>query len=267
MNVGSLFSGIGGLDLGLERAGMRVVWQAEIQPYAAAVLARHWPGVPNLGDVTAIDWDQVERPDLVCGGFPCQPVSVAGLRRGSDDERWLWPEVHRAVRHLRPRFVLLENVPGLLDGWLGPVLGDLAASGYDTEWDCLPAAAFGAPHLRDRVFVVAYAQHPGHQDEPRPRPADTDGPSARPLRPGADVADAHRSGRIEQRGPGAVFAEQPAVERFGWWCVEPPVGRMADGISHRVDRLRSLGNSVVPQVAEWIGRRLMTEHFDGQVEP
>lgn len=92
MNVGSLFSGIGGLELGLERAGMRTVWQAEVDPYASRVLAKHWPDVPNLGDVARVDWDAVERPDLICGGFPCQPWSVAGQRKGKDDERWLWPE-------------------------------------------------------------------------------------------------------------------------------------------------------------------------------
>jgi DNA (cytosine-5)-methyltransferase 1 len=157
VNVGSLFSGIGGLDLGLERAGMNVVWQSEIDPYACRVLAKHWPHVPNLGDVTTIDWSTVERPDLICGGYPCQPFSLAGVRRGEDDPRHLWPHFRDAIRHLRPRFALLENVPGHLSLGFGRVLGDLAELGYDCEWDCIPAAAVGAPHLRYRVFVVAYA--------------------------------------------------------------------------------------------------------------
>jgi len=157
MNVGSLFSGIGGLDLGLERAGMTVVWQSEIDPYASRVLAKHWPHVPNLGDIRDIDWQTVDRVDLVCGGYPCQPFSLAGVRRGDADPRHLWPHFADALRHLRPRYALLENVPGHLSLGFGRVLGDLAELGYDTEWDCIPAAAVGAPHLRYRVFVVAHA--------------------------------------------------------------------------------------------------------------
>ena len=110
-----LFSGIGGLELGLERAGMRVVWQSEIDPYASRVLAKHWPTVPNLGDVTAIDWSTVDRPDLVCGGFPCQPFTYAGARRRQpDDRRPLWPHIAACLRLVRPQWVLLENVPGIL---------------------------------------------------------------------------------------------------------------------------------------------------------
>ena len=156
LSVGSLFSGIGGLDLGLERAGMEVRWQVEIDPYCQRVLAKHWPNVTRYGDIKTIDWTEVEPIDLVCGGFPCQPVSLAGKRRAQDDPRWLWPEFARCLRVLRPRFALLENVPGLLSAGFGDVLGDLAALGYDAEWDCIPAAAVGAPHLRYRVVVVSY---------------------------------------------------------------------------------------------------------------
>jgi DNA (cytosine-5)-methyltransferase 1 len=156
------------LDLGLERAGMRVIWQAEIDPYCCRVLAKHWPDVPNLGDVTTIDWSTVERPDLICGGFPCQDASDAGDRAGIDGLRTgLWSEVARAVRHLRPRYVLVENVTGLLARGFGRVVGDLAGLGYDAEWDCLPAAAFGAPHLRARTFVLAYPRgERGEADDP-----------------------------------------------------------------------------------------------------
>jgi DNA (cytosine-5)-methyltransferase 1 len=158
LTVGSLFSGIGGIDLGLERAGMRVIWQAEVDPYCSRVLANHWPDVPNLGDVTLIDWSSVERPDVLAGGYPCQPFSVAGRQLGEADERHLWPFFADAIRVLRPRFALLENVPGHLALGFGRVLGDLAEIGYDATWDCVPAAAVGAPHLRDRVFVVAYPE-------------------------------------------------------------------------------------------------------------
>ena len=167
MTVGGLFSGIGGLELGLERAGMRVVWQSEIDPYASRVLAKHWPTVPNLGDVTAVDWSTVERPDLVCGGFPCQPFSQAGARRGADDPRHLWPHLATCLRLVRPEWVLLENVPGLLTLGFGEVAGDLADLGYELEWECIPAAAVGAPHLRYRVFVVAHTarNEPGRPEQ------------------------------------------------------------------------------------------------------
>ena len=164
--VGSLFSGIGGLELGLERAGWDIVWQSEIDPYASRVLARHWPDTPNLGDIRDIDWQTVDRVDLVCGGYPCQPFSLAGVRRGDTDPRHLWPHFADALRHLRPRWALLENVPGHLSLGFGRVLGDLAALGYDAEWTCIPAAAVGAPHLRYRVFVVAHAHSEGEPGEP-----------------------------------------------------------------------------------------------------
>jgi DNA (cytosine-5)-methyltransferase 1 len=257
VRVGSLFSGIGGLDLGLERAGMTVAWQAEVDPYCSRVLAQHWPDVPNLGDVTKVDWNNVEPVELVCGGFPCQPFSHAGPQRGADDPRYLWPEVVRCVRVLRPRLVLLENVSGLLarGGSMGTVLGDLAELGYDTEWDCIPAAAVGAPHLRYRVFVVAY---PNASSEPG-KPVDGD---TRPRFLVPNLADPES----ESVGTGLRTGEPTGVGRGRLgnssrtgdaWSVEPDVGRVAHGIPSRVDRLRALGNAVVPQVAEWIGRRIV----------
>ena len=274
MRVGSLFSGIGGLDLGLERAGMTVVWQSEIDPYACRVLAKHWPDVPNLGDVTDIDWEndgldygdgitRSLRVDLICGGYPCQPFSVAGRRRGEDDDRHLWPYFLNAIRVLRPRFALLENVPGHLALGFGRVLGDLAEVGYDAEWDCIPAAAFGAPHIRDRVFVVAHTYNTGRCERRRTGAVSAQLPPAE--RGCEDVADPDRrpsavSGRASEAlpRPGSVFGPQRRHSGSGHaWSVEPDVGRVAHGVPHRVDRLRALGNAVVPQVAEHIGRRLM----------
>jgi len=162
---GSLFAGIGGIDLGLERAGWTGRWQVEWDPFCQHVLAHHWPDVPRYGDITTVDWSAVEPVDLIAGGFPCQPVSIAGKQAGQDDDRWLWPEFVRAIRALRPRFVLVENVRNLLavndGGPFGEVLGDLAALGYDAEWDCIPAAAVGAPHLRDRIWVVGHRRELG----------------------------------------------------------------------------------------------------------
>ncbi len=165
-NVLSLFSGIGGLrrlDLGLERAGMTITGQVEIDPWCRSILARHWPEVPRHDDVrTAADWwGDRAAPDLVAGGFPCQPVSSAGKRLAQADSRWLWPAFAQVIRHLGPRLVLVENVPGLLVRGMGDVLGDLASLGYDAEWDCVPAAFVGAPHIRNRVWIVAYPQRSG----------------------------------------------------------------------------------------------------------
>ncbi len=154
MNVGSLFSGIGGIDLGLERAGMRVSWQCEIDPWCRGILARHWPDTPQYGDIRTIDAD-TPRVDVLAGGFPCQPVSLAGKGLAQADERWLWPEFARCIRVLRPRYVIAENVPGLLTRGLDLVLADLAALGFDAEWTVFGARDVGAPHKRDRVWIVA----------------------------------------------------------------------------------------------------------------
>jgi len=249
LSVGSLFSGIGGLDLGLERAGMEVRWQVEIDPYCQRVLAKHWPDVPRYGDIKTIDWTEVKPVDLICGGFPCQPVSLAGKRLAQDDERWLWPEFARCLRVLRPRFALLENVPGLLSAGMSDVLGDLAESGYDAEWDCIPAAAVGAPHLRKRVWLLAHARCESR---------------------GVRVCGIYGRHELVQQGTDRAAEEWSDDRKLcplvpgvcqgvvkDWWRAQSRVDRSAHGVPSRVDRLRGLGNAVVPQVAEWIGRRIM----------
>jgi DNA (cytosine-5)-methyltransferase 1 len=283
MKVGSLFSGIGGLDLGLERAGMTVAWQSEIDPYACRVLAKHWPNVPNLGDITTIDWSNVEPVDVICGGYPCQPFSLAGVRLGESDPRHLWPYFAEALRVVRPRFALLENVPGHLSLGFGRVLGDLAELGFDAEWDCIPAAAVGAPHLRYRIFVVAHAhgydvrqqsvglgrgsgatvvaddgapRDVAYADEiRRDRGTGAFGPSgwAEPTDSG-QMGDTDIASTNAHPAPGG---SRGAASQSSWWAAEPNVGRVAHGVPSRVDRLRALGNAVVPQVAEYVGRRLM----------
>lgn len=330
LTVGSLFAGIGGLDLGLERAGMAIRWQVEIDDFCLKVLQKHWPNVPKYPDVRELKGDELEPVDLICGGFPCQPVSLAGRRRGQEDPRWLWPEFARIVRVVRPRYVLVENVPGLLVRGMGEVLGDLAALGYDAEWDCIPAAAVGAPHIRDRVFIVAYADggrceagrelrpgrgqsdpsgsckeipdaHRQHVDRGRPGAGTVlwPRPQAAKLQVGEPVADADCGGLevwkcifvdpspelTAAQGSGALHDTHGADRDKGWrtaprqgghtgisgggvgvlatnehWATEPDVGRVAHGVPNRVDRLRALGNAVVPQVAEWIGRRIIQAH-------
>ena len=255
---GEVFAGIGGLSLGLERAGWTPRWFAEDDPFCRAVLAKHWPDVPCFGDVGTVTGAELERVDLMAGGFPCQPVSVAGKRRAQADARWLWPEYARLVRALRPGLVLVENVPGLYQRGLGDILADLAASGYDAEWDCVPAAAVGAPHLRERIFVVAYtnsvADAPEHGLQGQRR--SNSGGAGQSEQSLPALADADGDGELQ---PARVFTDERGRlgDGSGWWAVEPDVGRVAHGVARRVERLRGLGNAVVPQVAEWIGQRLM----------
>lgn len=238
MKVGSLFAGIGGFDLGLERAGFEIAWQVEIDPYCQRVLAKHWPNVQRYGDIRAIDWATVPRVDLLCGGFPCQDLSFAGKRAGIDGERsGLWSEYVRAIRALRPRYILVENVPGLLTNqYMGRVLGDLAQSGYDAEWDCIPASAFGAHHRRDRVWIVANTE--GQRGCERDEIISTE--------PGCFAP--------------RIFTESNRGSAFGaWdgWKAEPGMGRVANGVPNKTHRLKGIGNAIVPQIATWLGEQIM----------
>jgi len=224
MRVGSLFSGIGGLDLGLEWAGMEIAWQVEIDPFCRLILEKHWPNVPKYGDIRQVRGDELEPVDLIAGGFPCQPVSVAGKKKGTADERWLWPEFARIVRVVRPRYVLVENVPGLLVWGMGEVLGDLAEMGYDAEWFVFPARAVGAAHLRERIFIFAHPPGTGLE--------------------GCRLSEIIPATPIERITRDTLLSESAVV-------------RKRNGVPHYVDRIRALGNAVVPQVAEVIGRAIM----------
>jgi len=207
MIVGDLFSGIGGFSLAAHWMGWRTAWFSEIDPFASRVLAHHWPDVPNLGDITKIDWATVAPVDVLTGGFPCQPHSLAGKRKASEDERDLFSEIIRAIRGLRPRYVVLENVRGLLTSesgrFFGRVLSELADCGYDAEWQVLSASDVGAPHRRERVWITATLAYGGGQHGAQPysgalrsqQPASRRGDDPRR---GADVGNADR-GRHEQR--------------------------------------------------------------------
>jgi len=274
---GSLFTGIGGIDFGLERAGWECRWQIEIDDFCQRILEKHWPNVKRYRDCRGINPKELEAVDLICGGFPCQSVSIAGKREGETDPRWLWPEFRRFIRGLRPQWILAENVPGLLSidsGRLfGGILKDLAEIGYDAEWEMLPAAAFGAPHLRYRVFIVAYTQsnrnnresgRSGHRkQECLEERWQTVGGQPNKHRYGngtsKDVAhpNGERRGDTQGRRPTLSVLGGGSPSPWGTWIPEPNVGRMANGIPFRVDRLKSLGNAVVPQVVEWIGKRII----------
>ena len=317
LTVGSLFSGIGGLDLGLERAGMKVIWQSEIDDYACKVLKKHWPEVPNHGDIKQIDWRAVEPVDVICGGYPCQPFSTAGKRKGTDDPRHLWPWVRTAIGELRPRYAILENVRGHLSLGGVQVIRELAEIGYDAEWRVVSAAGMGAPHRRERIIIVAYPFNKRQQsrekegqsqfsgcsnDETQFGRACTNNTGVQGTSDVANTCEQQFNGRRHQHGAGTIEERQTIQEQVDrsssnvaysessaggvtkshglrpriwkatelresdsttrtigdWWEVEPDVGRVADGIPNRVDRLKGLGNAVVPQVAEYIGRLITT---------
>lgn len=229
MNVLSLFAGIGGLELGLERAGMTVVGQVEIDPFCRQVLAKHWPDVPKHDDVrTAVQWWESEpRPDvdLVCGGFPCQDISSANVhgRHGLQGAKsGLWESYRAVIARLRPEWVIIENSP-MWRGWVPEVRRQMAEDGYESVALVLSAGSFGAPHRRPRAVVVANS----HGD------------------------------RQSLHAPYAQVAElRPLPRRSNY----PPLSRavgVGDGIPNRMDRLTALGNAVVPQVSEYIGRQLL----------
>jgi DNA (cytosine-5)-methyltransferase 1 len=241
MTFGSLFAGIGGMDLGLERAGMTCKWQVEIDPFCQKVLAKHWPEVPKYGDIRKLNGSELEWVDLVCGGFPCQDVSQIGHQDGITGTRsGLFWESIRILRHIRPSCFLLENVTGLLDRGMGEVLGALAESGYDAEWNCLRASSFGAPHKRERVFIVAYPY--GIRREA------TEILSGLPKKSleGWREWETFKANLYPWDGNRYFLESSPYSELF----------RLDDGIPEEL-ALKAYGNAVVPQVAEWIGRRII----------
>jgi len=261
MKIGSLFSGIGGLELGLEKSipNAQTVWQVERDPYARRVLAKNWPGVAMFEDVRAVGAHNLEPVDLICGGFPCTDISFAGKGAGINGERsGLWREFSRIISEIRPRYAVVENVPALLNRGMGRVLGDLAESGYHAQWDCIPAAAVGAHHRRDRLFIVAHTHSEWKLQPKRPVKAKrgrfSDSRSTIP-----DTYSEHE--RFGDDGNAEVFRSSAEswkiareIQSTKPWPIEPGVGRVAYGVPNGVDRLRALGNAVVPQVAEVIGR-------------
>lgn len=260
MKIGSLFSGIGGLELGLERSRLgSVSWQCEIDPFCQRVLARHWPHARRFEDVRTVD-ATAPSVDVICGGFPCQDVSLAGKRGGLDAPRsGLWHEFARIIDALRPRIVVIENVLGLRTSGLPRVLADIADLGLDAEWADLSAADIGAPHLRRRLFVVA--THPERiqlRDEPgwleracREAAAEHRYDAEVGAAPDADCLR-----RLEQAR--SVATERGWTRHVGWELSD--VAGMDDGFPSWVDvgaARKALGNAVVPACAEIVGRAII----------
>jgi DNA (cytosine-5)-methyltransferase 1 len=314
LTFGSLFAGIGGMDLGLEWAGMTCKWQVENDPYCIEILEKHWKNVRRYKDVkTTTDLPTV---DLICGGFPCQPHSHAGARKGSEDSRDLWGEFYRIIQEVRPRWVVGENVPGIDTTILSSVCTDLENEGYSVAVLGITACSVGAPHIRERRFIMAHArrqptrsqsaglskrdrshsQEKGERSSARDRPTDSrknvgysqldgftspDGkrkkikPSEQERTEGQrqlkganilsnathsnskrlqrELSEGHSQRRQKTRPAGLRYR----TKRPDWWKVESSMGRVAHGVPRRVDRIRGLGNAVVPQVAEYIGNMII----------
>ena len=306
MRVLDLFSGIGGFSLGLERAGMETVAFCENDKKAQLVLKKHWPDVPIFDDVRTLNAEQLRhlyQIDLICGGFPCQPFSQAGKRKGKEDDRHLWPEYFRLIQEIRPRWVIGENVAGLINMGLDDVLSDLESEAYSCQTLVIPACAINAPHRRDRVWIIAHSglfgqkeheeqatgveqcgeetnvENPGRalrqrakfqgEDANEVGQGDANQHQRSGSTPGDDVAYANDipSEGIKTTSNNGKDRSQPNDQFItgcgnegGWWAVEPNVGRVAHGIPNRVDRLKQLGNAVVPQIPEIIGRAIMQIH-------
>lgn len=299
MNHLSLFSGIGGADLAAAWAGIDTVAHSEIDPYCIRVLEKNFPGVPNLGDIKTLtresfyDATGLRSVDIISGGFPCQPWSCAGKQRGTSDDRHLWPEMLRVIKELRPTWIIGENVAGFINMALDDALSDLEAEGYKARPFVLPACSVGAPHQRNRVFIVGYAKHHGSLAAEVTRGTgetrhdltqgqDTTWESERTgiRRSHADVADTYSKRQLQQKrciikvrdwpchggepptntcclrceeagsvssGQDKTHAKPSSSNRNDWWAAEPCVGRVAHGVPSRVDRIRALGNAIVPQ--------------------
>jgi DNA (cytosine-5)-methyltransferase 1 len=256
MNVLDLFSGIGGFSLGLERAGMRTVQFCEVEPYCQAVLRKHWPEVPCHGDIRTLDATGIS-VDVVCGGFPCQDVSFAGGGAGLAGERsGLWFEFARIIKETRPRYAIIENVSALRSRGLDQVLGSLAALGYDAEWHCIPASAVGAPHQRDRIWVIAYPHADGELAVSVN--AEVAGASAFSYLDEAGQPDHEGRQRSAQQNRRPILTSAIFDSGEHHWLSESPMVRVVHGVSRDVDAVGALGNSVVPQIPEIIGRAIMT---------
>ena len=324
MKVLDLFSGIGGFSIGLERAGFKTVAFCENDTYCKLILKKHWEGVKIYHDVREITRQQYEQdgcelPGIITGGFPCQPFSVAGRKKGTRDNRYLWPEMFRVIKEFKPRWIIAENVRGIINIEDGVVFervhADLESQDYETQTFIIPAAGVGAPHRRERVWIVANSRRTirGQQSsrnkesigsgtsQETKRSADSDS-VARSSEREKIMADSSsiqsNVGKINQskkesgekrilrsevgrvssnvantnserrrmwetnRQDAEDVRKSSQGQRHGWWDIEPNVGRVADGVQGRTHRLKGLGNSIVPQIAEEIGQAIMKVELD-----
>lgn len=269
--LGSLFAGIGGFELGLERAipGLETIWQVEQEPFCQRVLNKHWPNAQIYSDVREVGAHNLEPVDILCGGFPCQDISLANNKgEGLNGKKsGLWFEMGRLVCELRPRIVVMENVAAITIRGLDRVLGSLAEMGYDAEWGIISARDMGAPHLRKRWFCVAYLSNSMRERSRQAmyrRPPQDDSPGQKILgrrSPSCKKTLSHSDGTFAQRSqlPGGEKERSINAPGYTPWSKGYSGSeflRMVDGISYRLDknRLKALGNAIVPQCSELIGQ-------------
>jgi DNA (cytosine-5)-methyltransferase 1 len=315
MKVLDLFSGIGGFSLGLEQAGMKTVAFCEIEPFCQAVLKKHWPSIQCHDNIKTLEGKQYAgRIDVICGGFPCQDLSLAGKGAGLSGQRsGLWFEYARIIKEVRPKYAIIENVSALRSRGLEDVLGSLHKIGYDAEWHCIPASYIGAPHRRDRIWIVAYARGSGRNEGDiclegydgkqikKRRTTISPEPGKASVFVAYPASQRYERGESEYKGSekreaegfrkdeGLRFAQSCDTSgvrnvisdsmREGlegqWtlasrireelqnisdsrrWSIESTVCRVVNGLPNRSHRIKSLGNSIVPQIAEAIGKAIM----------
>ena len=308
MKILDLFSGIGGFSIGLERAGFKTVAFCEIDKYCRLVLKKHWKDTKIYPDVREItkrqfEGDGIELPEVITGGFPCQPFSVAGRQKGTGDNRYLWPEMFRVIKEFKPRWIIAENVRGIINIQDGVVFEnvctDLESQGYETQTFIIPAAGVGAPHRRDRVWIVANTRRSiGGQQSARNKESieagtfeetkwsfDRDsvtGSSKREKimadsninREKRNQSENRKRSRLKQSSKVMADSKRVYVQgqqdrsrqeqsrRSGWWGIEPNVGRVADGVQGRIHRLKGLGNAIIPQIAEEIAKAILKAECD-----
>ena len=310
MKLLDLFSGIGGFSYGLEKTGFQTVAFCEMDKYCKLVLQKHWKGTKIYSDVKEItkerlEADGVELPEIITGGFPCQPFSIAGKQKGTNDDRHLWPEMFRIIKELKPRWIIGENVRGIVNIQDGVVFEtvctDLESEGYEVQAFNIPAAGVGAPHRRERIWIVANSRRTLRQgssirekneNETRKEDADQHQRSSSPSKSnvantesfssdvrGREEHQEERDGQSEIRGKSGkdvanastgrrtsqgkqIPTRGNGIEHQSWWQSEPDVGRVAHGVPGRVHRLKALGNSIVPKIAEEIGKAIMKAEAD-----
>ena len=278
LKVLDLFSGIGGFSLGLERTGgFKTVAFCETEEFPQKILRKHWPDVPIHEDIRTLDGSEINA-DVITGGYPCQPFSKAGKRRGTEDDHYLWPEMLRLIKEVRPTWVISENVTGHVRLGLDQVLSDLEGEGYATRTFIIPACGVNAPHRRDRLWLTSKKhdtnpiskrlhreeKHKQRDTEPLDREIGDAGQVCEVLaqqgnsgiRSSSNVAYADGNGRNKARERVTKTGSKGAI-RNSWWEIEPSVGRVAHGVPRRVDRLKGLGNAVVPQIPEILGRAIL----------
>lgn len=295
LSVGSLFSGIGGIELGFERTGkFETKWFVECEPFAQAVLRKHWPSVPIYGDIRQINFKELEPVDVLTGGFPCQDISNAGKRKGITGERsGLWKEYLRAISEIRPRYAFIENVSALRNRGLETVLCDLASIGYDAEWHCVPASSIGAPHRRDRIYILAMENSKRNGSDARNREnefrrKESEECSNKFISASSNVADTNseefsggkqncfreRQSKKEISRRSCSLSESDYYyywkqrkdclrekNRRETWATDAGVLRVANGIPNRVHRIKCCGNGVVPQVAEFFAEMIVEKEL------